>query len=88
LSPRPTARPARSSPCRSIANWRQVRPSDARAESRESFPSPLPYHDDGRVLHQAGFGEAGDDRTRSTIAAVGNQLFIRANAKLYCVGPR
>ena len=44
--------------------------------------------EDGKVVHQAGFGEAGDDRIRSTIAAVGNQLFIRTNRKLCCVGTR
>ncbi len=44
--------------------------------------------DTGEIQHQAAFGEAGDDRTRSTVAAVGNQLFVRVNRKLYCVGPR
>lgn len=43
---------------------------------------------DGTVVHQAEFGEAGGDRTRSTIAARGNELFIRTNSKLYCVGAR
>jgi len=43
---------------------------------------------DGKIVHQAGFGEAGDDRTRSTVAAAGHQLFIRANSKLYCLGQR
>lgn len=43
---------------------------------------------DGTVRHQAAFGEPGDDRTRSTIAAAGSQLFIRTNTKLYCVGSR
>lgn len=43
---------------------------------------------DGRVLHRAEMGEAGDDRTRATVVAAGNQLFIRTNRKLYCVGSR
>lgn len=41
---------------------------------------------DGKVLHRAEFGDASDDRTRSSIAAVDHELFIRTNRKLYCVG--
>jgi outer membrane protein assembly factor BamB len=41
---------------------------------------------DGRVTHQVSMGEPGDDRTRSTIVAARNHLFIRANQKLYCIG--
>lgn len=41
---------------------------------------------DGQVLHRAEFGDASDDRTRSSIAAVDHELFIRTNRKLYCVG--
>ncbi len=40
---------------------------------------------DGRVVHRAEMGEAGDDRTRSTVVAVDRELFIRTNRKLYCV---
>ena len=43
---------------------------------------------DGRVTHRAEMGEPGDDRTRATVVAAGNQLFIRTNRKLYCVGAR
>lgn len=40
---------------------------------------------DGRLLHRAEMGEPGDDRTRSTVVAVDNELFIRTNRKLYCL---
>lgn len=40
---------------------------------------------DGRVVHQTVMGEAGADRTRSTVVAVDSELFIRTNHKLYCV---
>lgn len=44
--------------------------------------------EDGEVVHQAAFGEPGDDRTRSTIAALESQIFVRTNRKLYCLGTR
>jgi outer membrane protein assembly factor BamB len=40
----------------------------------------------GQITHRANFGEPGDDQTRSSLAAVDHDLFIRTNHKLYCVG--
>ena len=40
----------------------------------------------GKILHRTEMGEARDDQIRSSIAIAGNQLFIRTNTKLYCVG--
>ncbi len=41
---------------------------------------------DGAVLNTAALGDPTDDTTRSCIAVAGNNLFIRTNAKLYCIG--
>ena len=40
----------------------------------------------GQVLHRAEMGEAGDDRTRASIAVAHGSLFIRTNSRLYCIG--
>ena len=40
----------------------------------------------GKILHRTEMGESRDDQIRSSIAIAGNQLFIRTNTKLYCVG--
>ena len=40
----------------------------------------------GRVLHRAAMGEAGDDQPRASIAVAHGRLFIRTNARLFCVG--
>ena len=40
----------------------------------------------GEVISQIPMGEPGDDFTRSTIVAAHGNLFIRTNAKLYCIG--
>jgi outer membrane protein assembly factor BamB len=40
---------------------------------------------DGKLIKAISMGEDGDDTTRSSIVAVGNQLFIRTNSKLFCV---
>lgn len=40
----------------------------------------------GKILGQAAMGETGDDFTRSTIVAAHGNLFIRTNAKLFCIG--
>ncbi|HEY0456182.1 MAG TPA: PQQ-binding-like beta-propeller repeat protein, partial [Verrucomicrobiae bacterium] len=42
----------------------------------------------GTVLLNTPMGDSGDDMTRSCIAAVQGQLFIRTNAKLFCVGKK
>ncbi|MEZ5305081.1 MAG: PQQ-binding-like beta-propeller repeat protein [Verrucomicrobiales bacterium] len=39
-----------------------------------------------KILHQTDMGERGDADTRSSIAAANGQLFIRTNAKLFCIG--
>lgn len=39
-----------------------------------------------KVLHTTLMGDEGDKDTRSTIAVSDGQLFIRTNAKLYCIG--
>jgi hypothetical protein len=41
--------------------------------------------DKGNILHQAQMGDTYDDNTRSSIAIVSNNLFIRTNEKLYCI---
>ena len=41
---------------------------------------------DGKILNRVMMGENGDDLTRASITIAGNQLFIRANTKLYCIG--
>jgi hypothetical protein len=41
---------------------------------------------DGQIVHQTALGDAGDDRTRSTIVAAQGRIFIRTNKKLYCFG--
>ncbi len=40
----------------------------------------------GEILHQAAMGEEGDDTIRSTLAVAHDQLFIRTNAALFCIG--
>jgi outer membrane protein assembly factor BamB len=40
-----------------------------------------------KVLRVVPMGDDGDDRIRSTISVSQGNLFIRTNAKLYCVGP-
>jgi outer membrane protein assembly factor BamB len=40
----------------------------------------------GKLLNRTMMGEKGDDQTRASIAVAGNQLFIRTNGTLYCVG--
>ncbi len=40
----------------------------------------------GEVLSNIPMGDASDDMTRSSLVAAHGQLFIRTNAKLYCVG--
>jgi outer membrane protein assembly factor BamB len=40
---------------------------------------------DGKLLHQAAMAE-GESDIRSTIAIAQNNLFIRTNKKLYCIG--
>jgi len=42
--------------------------------------------DSGKVLQVIPLGEDGDNFTRSTIAVAHQQLFIRTNHKLYCIG--
>jgi outer membrane protein assembly factor BamB len=42
---------------------------------------------DGSILSTIPMGEPEDDMTRSTIAVAQGHLFIRANQRLYCVGP-
>lgn len=41
---------------------------------------------DGKIITTIPMGETGDNSTRSAIAVSNGQLFIRTNAKLYCVG--
>ena len=41
---------------------------------------------EGDILQNIAMGEAGDSEIRSSIAASQGQLFIRTNAKLFCVG--
>ena len=41
--------------------------------------------DKGNILHQAQMGDTYDDNTRSSIAIVSNNLFIRTNENLYCI---
>jgi outer membrane protein assembly factor BamB len=41
---------------------------------------------EGKVLPTIPMGDDGDDRIRSTVAIAHGQLFIRTNAKLYCIG--
>lgn len=40
----------------------------------------------GTVLELVAMGDAGDDRTRSTVAVAHGQLYVRTVSKLYCVG--
>jgi outer membrane protein assembly factor BamB len=40
----------------------------------------------GQLLHRTMMGEKGDNLTRASIAVAGNQLFIRTNGRLFCVG--
>lgn len=40
----------------------------------------------GELLHRTMMGEKGDNLTRASIAVAGNQLFIRTNGRLFCVG--
>ena len=40
----------------------------------------------GNLLNRTMMGEKGDDQTRASIAVAGNQLFIRTNSRLFCVG--
>ena len=40
----------------------------------------------GKILNRTTMGNSGADQIRSSIAIAGNQLFIRTNTKLYCVG--
>ena len=40
-----------------------------------------------KVLRVVPMGDDGDDRIRSKISVSQGNLFIRTNAKLYCVGP-
>ncbi|MEW6303844.1 MAG: PQQ-binding-like beta-propeller repeat protein [Verrucomicrobiota bacterium] len=42
----------------------------------------------GTILNTIAMGEPGDDTTRSSISVAHGQLFIRTNAKLYCVGKK
>jgi len=42
----------------------------------------------GEVLHTAALGDPTDDTTRSTIAISGGNIFVRTNAKLYCLGQK
>ena len=39
----------------------------------------------GKLINTIDMGEKGDDNTRSTIAAVDSELFIRTNSTLYCI---
>ena len=41
--------------------------------------------EDGKILNQAEMGGTYDDNTRSSIAIVANNLFIRTNENLYCI---
>lgn len=43
---------------------------------------------DGSLLHTASLGDPTDDTTRSTIAVAGSNLFVRTNAKLFCIGQK
>jgi outer membrane protein assembly factor BamB len=40
----------------------------------------------GELIATVPMGEPGDDSTRSTVAIAHNQLFVRTNTKLFCVG--
>ncbi len=40
----------------------------------------------GKILNRTTMGNSGADQIRSSIAIAGNQLFIRTNTTLYCVG--
>ncbi len=44
--------------------------------------------ENGEILHTAALGDPTDDMTRSVIAVAGNNLFIRTNTKLYCIGQK
>lgn len=44
--------------------------------------------EDGKILHTTSFGDPTDDMTRSSISIASGQLFIRTNAKLYCIGQK
>ena len=41
---------------------------------------------EGKILNTVAMGDATDDKTRSTVVASHGQLFIRTNAKLFCIG--
>ncbi|MDB6029693.1 MAG: outer rane biosis protein BamB [Verrucomicrobiales bacterium] len=40
----------------------------------------------GDILQTNAMGEPGDDTTRSSVSASQDQLFIRTNSKLFCIG--
>jgi hypothetical protein len=44
--------------------------------------------DNGAVLRTIPMGDEGDDMTRSSIAVAQGHLYIRTNARLYCIGKR
>jgi outer membrane protein assembly factor BamB len=39
----------------------------------------------GKIIHQSEMGDTYDDNTRSSIAIVSNNLYIRTNENLYCI---
>jgi outer membrane protein assembly factor BamB len=41
---------------------------------------------DGKMLHQAAFGNADDKQVRSMIVAAHGQLFLRTDTRLFCIG--
>jgi outer membrane protein assembly factor BamB len=43
---------------------------------------------DGKILRTVPMGDEGDDLTRASVAVAQNQLFIRTNKRLYCVGKK
>jgi outer membrane protein assembly factor BamB len=89
---------SRVDPATGKAKWSCPMPGRAKFECSPTFGDGKAYAmnfagevvvvdvNKGEVLMQTPMGESGDDMTRSSIALAHNQLFIRTNSKLFCVG--
>ena len=42
--------------------------------------------DNGKALHHAFMGTEDDDQIRASVVVAHNQLFVRTNSSLYCIG--
>jgi outer membrane protein assembly factor BamB len=89
---------SRVDPATGIPKWTQELPGRAKYEASPTGVAGRIYlmnfagevvvlqADTGALLHRVAMGVDGDDLTRSSIAVSQGKLFIRTNAKLFCVG--